>query len=77
MHNQRFASDLNDWVLSSTISELYPQFPKHSIDYLLRDRENNGLESAVRVIGRRRYVNLKRFARWIENDSRRTRSGGL
>jgi len=75
MRDETAAPDLNDWVLS-TIPELFPQFPKSVVDYLLRDRENNGLEGAVRVIGRSRYVSLSRFAEWVENGSRRMRSGG-
>ena len=75
MRDETAAPDLNDWVLSRTIPELFPQFPRSVVDYLLRDRENNGLEGAVRVIGRSRYVSLSRFAEWVENGSRRTRAG--
>jgi len=76
MHDETTAPDLNDWVPSRTISERFPQFPRSVVDYLLREREHNGLEGAVRVIGRRRYVSLKRFAEWVEYGSRRMRSGG-
>lgn len=76
MHDQSAAPDLNDWVPSSHLSELYPHFSKSVVEYLLRERENNGLEDAVRVIGRTRYISLRRFAEWVEKSSRRTRSGG-
>ena len=76
MHDQSAAPDLNDWVTSRQFSELHPQFPESVVEYLLRERENNGLEDAVRVIGRTRYISLRRFTEWVEKSSRRTRSGG-
>jgi len=75
MRDETNVPDLSDWELGGTIPELFPQFPRSVVDYLLRERENNGLEGAVRVIGRSRYVSLSRFAEWVENGSRHTRAG--
>ena len=75
MRDENTAPDLNDWVPSRKLPELFPQFPRSMVEHLLRERENNGLEGAVRVIGRSRYVSLSRFADWVEKGSRRTRAG--
>ena len=67
---------LSDWVPSSAFPDLYPQFPNKTINYLLRERDLNGLSeaNAVRVIGRQRFIHVQRFAEWIENSCRRTRN---
>ena len=74
MQNDNDVSNLNDWALSQSIPELFPQFPQSTINYLLRERESNGLSDAVRVIGRSRYIHIKRFAEWLDGGSRRTRN---
>jgi hypothetical protein len=69
-------TSLDSWVSTTTFLDLYPEFKKATVEYLLREREQLGLNEAVRVIGRTRYVSIPRFADWLENGCRRTRPGG-
>ena len=73
MHEENDIPNLSDWALGETIPQLFPQFPQPTINYLLREREKIGLSDAVRVIGRSRYIHIRRFAEWVENDCRRVR----
>ena len=48
---------------------IYP-FSKGQIDYFFTNRHKNGLESAVRKIGKRVYIRLDIFNSWIEKQSK-------
>lgn len=51
------------WVSSG---HLFPA-NEHELRYLLRNREKNGLNSAVLRVGRRLLIDEQAFIKWIES----------
>jgi len=52
----------------------YP-FTKGQINYFLLNRHKNGLEEAIRKIGKRIYFRIDLFDLWIEKQAKVTNEG--
>ena len=57
--------DLDSWKPLSDFLQTHPQFHENQMRWLLRHRKQNGLENAIRKIGRSLYVHEGIFADWI------------
>ncbi len=58
--------NLNDWIPLSEVSENFPQFSKSQIKTLFwRRHKHQGLATCYRKIGKKGYVNIRRFAIWM------------
>lgn len=56
---------VDQWLLWSTFHLTYPQFSKNQIQWLVRNRNENGLSYAVRKIGRSLYIHQELFSDWV------------
>lgn len=67
-------SDVDRWKTLNRFVEDHDQFQLSQLRWLLRDREGNGLDKAVRKIGKRIYIHDQLFAEWMlgstENNER-------
>ena len=58
-------TDLNDWQPLDVVVQKYPQFNKTQFNWLLRQKERNGLAKIVKKIGKRNYIHVPGFSVWI------------
>ena len=60
-------SALDDWLDIPTFLEQHPQFTKGQIEGLTRpfNRAVNGLDGAVKLIGRKLYIHVPAFSFWM------------
>ena len=59
---------MSDFVESKQIPVLYPElFTPQSWQWLQNQRNNNGLHSAFKKVGRSLYVNTKTLAQCMDN----------
>ncbi len=66
---QIFLDDLNSWKPLDRFVQDHDQFQLSQLRWLLRDRKGNGLDKAVRKVGKRIYIHDQLFADWIlKND---------
>ena len=56
------------WVLLESFPDKYSQFSINQLRWLLRHRTTNGLDKAVRKIGKRLYIHEVLFNEWITNN---------
>jgi hypothetical protein len=62
-------SDVDRWKPLERFVKEHDQFQLTQLRWLLRDRKGNGLDKAVRKIGKRIYIHDQLFAEWmLEND---------
>jgi hypothetical protein len=62
-------NDLDRWKPLDRFVEEHDQFRLSQLRWLLRDRKGNGLDRAVRKIGKRIYIHDELFAEWmLESD---------
>ena len=62
-------SDVDRWKPLERFVKEHDQFQLGQLRWLLRDRKGNGLDKAVRKIGKRIYIHDQLFAEWmLEND---------
>ena len=50
----------------SQLADLNPAFTEPSLRWLIFNARSNGLDQAITRIGRRVYVDLDKFDRWIK-----------
>jgi hypothetical protein len=60
-----FFNGVNDWKTIEKFLEVHDQFQMNQLRWLLRDREDNGLDKAIRKIGKRIYIHDQLFADWM------------
>ena len=58
-------SDLRNWSTPPEFLNEHQQFTKAQIKRLIWQREQNGLSSCIRIVGKRAYINSKLFALWM------------
>ncbi len=54
---------LMDYLSVEEISLRY-NLNRHSIDYIIRNRDKNGLHNIIEKIGRKFYINKEEFEKW-------------
>jgi hypothetical protein len=59
---------INDWIPETEFLERYPHITRPTLRWQLTNRRNNGLDTAVKVIGRRRFISVTRYSTWINDD---------
>jgi len=64
-NTQIFFDDLNRWKPLDKFVQDHDQFQLSQLRWLLRDRKGNGLDKAVRKIGKRIYIHDQLFADWM------------
>ena len=65
-HNsQPILSNVDLWKPLERFVEEHDQFQLSQLRWLLRDRKGNGLDKAVRKIGKRIYIHDQLFAQWM------------
>jgi len=61
--------DVDLWKPLDRFVDAHDQFQLNQLRWLLRDRKSNGLDKAVRKIGKRIYIHDQLFAEWmLESD---------
>lgn len=58
-------TELDEWKSMQAFLESHPQFQEGQMRWLLRHRKRNGLDDAVRKLGRSIYIHQGLFAQWI------------
>jgi hypothetical protein len=58
-------TDLSQWKTLDEIEELFPNFKKSTIRWLIRQKEINGLDKIIKKIGRLNIVHVPAFSVWI------------
>jgi hypothetical protein len=58
-------SDVDRWKPLERFVEEHDQFQLGQLRWLLRDRKGNGLDKAVRKIGKRIYIHDQLFGVWM------------
>lgn len=56
---------INDWMKKSDFLKEYPQFTNQQMNWLLLNRETNGLAEHIRKIGKPIYIHVPGFVQWI------------
>ena len=64
-HNTPEQLSLLDYLTVKQTTRLY-EWPAGGLRYLLFNREENGLNKAVRKVGRKLLLNREEFDRWLE-----------
>lgn len=59
------------WSTHQIITDKKYPFTKGQIYHLLLNRHRNGLEAAVRKIGKRLYLRMDLFEKWIEEQGKK------
>lgn len=58
--------DLSEYDTVDELVERHPEkFTRNQLEWVLRNRDENGLSDAVVKIGKRRYIHRPRFTRWF------------
>lgn len=60
-----FLSDVDLWKTLERFAGEHKQFQLSQLRWLLSGRKGNGLDKAVRKIGKRIYINEQLFAEWM------------
>ena len=63
------ASVIRDWVTIDDFCEEFSNIPEKTLRWQLTNRMRNGLHPHVQVIGKRRYISIKGYAKWLENNA--------
>jgi ribosomal 50S subunit-associated protein YjgA (DUF615 family) len=58
---------IDEWLTIYAFIDKHPQFHLGQLRWLLRNRRENGLNKAIRKIGRNLYLNETLFSEWIFN----------
>ena len=53
---------LDQWLTFDDFPASHPNFNRSQIEWIYRNRARNGMNSAFRRIGKRKYVHVGRFA---------------
>lgn len=54
---------LVDYLSVEELCERY-NLNRHSVDYIVRNRDRNGLENIIEKIGRKFYIRKEEFEKW-------------
>jgi len=57
---------LEEYLDLQTLIQKYPQFKEGQIRWLVVNKKQNGLDFAIKRIGRRLYFHIPSFLEWIE-----------
>jgi len=60
-------TDLKMWKPIQSFVANNPDFTENQMNWLLRHRKENGIDSVTRKIGKRIYINEILFAEWVMN----------
>jgi hypothetical protein len=58
-------NNVDNWLPLAVFTDKYPQFNLGQLRWLLRNRDHNGLDVAIRKIGKRIYIHDQLFADWL------------
>lgn len=60
-------TELTEYLDIRTFVERYPQFKQGQLRWLIVKKDENGLASAIKRVGRRLYFHTPTFLKWIQN----------
>lgn len=63
---QEAAAAIEDWVTAEVFCKRFPNIPEKTVRWQLTTRHRNGLERYVQVIGKKRFISIRGYARWLE-----------
>lgn len=61
------SANILDWQPVESFQELFPNIPKKTIKWQLTNRSQNGLSPHVQVIGKRLYISISGYSKWLNN----------
>ena len=64
---EQVSSELKQWKPIPSFVAKNPDFTENQMNWLLRHRKENGIDSVTRKIGKRIYINEALFAEWVMN----------
>lgn len=59
---------IEDWVTAEVFCERFPNIPEKTVRWQLTTRHRNGLNQYVQVIGKKRFISIKGYAKWLQDD---------
>ena len=60
-------ADVDQWLTLDSFIQAHPNFKRSQIEWLYRNRENNGYLPAFKKVGRSRYIHAGIFSDCIHN----------
>ena len=57
---------IDNWIPENEFIKRFSHIPAHTLNWQLNQRRYNGLDRAVKLIGRQRYISVERYAQWLE-----------
>ena len=61
-------SAIEDWVATEKFCERFPNIPEKTLRWQLTSRHRNGLAQHVQVIGKKRFISIRGYAHWLEEN---------
>jgi len=65
------ASVIEDWVPPEMFCKRFPNIPEKTLNWQLTSRHRNGLGKYVQVIGKKRFISIRGYARWLKENQRK------
>lgn len=60
-------NDVKKYATVRDLSKLYPFFSEAAIRYMIHKKEENGLSSCIRRVGRKILFNVAEFDKWLDS----------
>lgn len=64
-----YQTRLNEYLDLQTFIEQHPQFNEGQMRWFVVQRKKNGLDGAIKRLGRRLYFHVPTFLNWVEAQS--------
>ena len=59
---------IEDLVPTETFCRKFPNIPENTLKWQQTCRHKNGLAEHVKIIGKRRFISIRGYARWLEEN---------
>jgi len=64
-----YEDSISEYIPTQDLPKRFPHLLSSSqVEWMMRQREFNGLDDAVVLIGKKRYIHLPSFLAWLQRD---------